>query len=150
MTVVAPETLARQALKGIIEAEFAADNFQVLDDKLDASLGSGGPRIGTSPVTSRTSAKNANIMAMQIFVQFYMKWKKQINPEQRVDPSVIELIAERFRRALYASRNVGTSDAVWYFDLSEINFVDDPTGNKTRFEAYVVATGNNSAQMPST
>lgn len=143
MPVTAPETVARHHLKTILQTAFAAEGFQVLDDKLDASLGTGGVRIGLSPVISAPQANNDKVLNMSILVQFFGKWKAEVNPQTRVDPALIEGYAERFREAIRGGDP--NTDQVWYFRVLSITYVDDPTGNKTRFEANVMAVGSNPA-----
>ena len=143
MPTTAPETLARQHLKTILQTAFAAEQFQVLDDKLAGAVGEGGTRIGLSPVISAPSPQNDKILNMSILVQFYGKWKAEVNPQSKVDPAPIEGYAERFREAI--RNNDPKTDQVWYFRVLSITYVDDPTGNKTRFEANVMAVGTNPA-----
>lgn len=145
MSIVAPETEARQHIKTILETEFAGDGFLVQDDRLDESLGLQGGRIGTSPVVSRPWTRNENVLAMEILVQFYGKWRNKVDPNMKVDPAIIETYAERFRSAIRG--NDPKTSGVWYFQVSQVNFVNDPTGNKTRFEATVMAIGTNTALL---
>lgn len=143
MAVTSPSTQTRAALKTVIESEFSAENFTVLDDRLHESLGDKGVRIGTSPVREYPSSNNMNVLNSEILVQFYGKWRKEIDPTQQVDPSIIEGYAERFRRAVNGADP--KTEYVWFFNVLEISYPNDPTGNKTRFEARVLATGENSA-----
>lgn len=145
MTIVAPETEARERIKQLLTTEYAAEGFQVLDDRLDESLGSTGTRIGVSPITSRPMPSNENVLATAILVQFYGKYKLAIDPKTKVDPAIIETYAERFRRAIRTGDP--KTPGVWFFKVLEVNFVNDPTGNKSRFEAQILAYGNNSALL---
>jgi hypothetical protein len=143
MTVVAPETVARQKLQEILQTVFAPDGFQVLMDKLDASQGQSGVRIGISPVVSAPAPNNEKLLNMSILVQFYGKWKAEVNPNMKVDPITVETYAERFREGIL--NNDPKTNQVWYFRVLSITYVDDPTGKKTRFEANVLAIGSNPA-----
>ena len=80
---------------------------------------------------------------MSIMVQFYGKWQKMVNPDQRVDPALIESYAERLRQAVKSGDP--KTDQVWYYRIISVTYVDDPTGNKTRFEANIMAIGTNPA-----
>jgi hypothetical protein len=148
MTLTAPETQARTALNTLITRTFSAEGFPVANDRLHGSLGSEGTRIGISPVQSRPRTGNSYALRMEILVQFYGKWNKEINPNQKVDPAKIEGFAERFRQAL----RTGDPDtsSVWYFSLDRMSFPPDPTGNITRFEATIEALGNNTALLETT
>lgn len=143
MSVTAPETTARLALINVIQTEFATEGFVVKGDHLHESLGMKGTVIGVSPNRSRPNNSRYIELETTILVQFYGKWDKNVNPEQSVDPTKIETYAERFRRALRTGDPNGNS--VWFFNLSDVNYPADPTGNKTRFEATVVAVGSNPA-----
>lgn len=144
--VVAPETEARKALITALETEFAADQFPVRDDKLHASLGDQGTLIGVYPERSTASPGDNYVNEYDIVVQFYGKYNLEVERAQTVSPATIETFAERFRRALRVDVDPRTGP-VWYFSLLRINYPDDPTGNKTRFEATVLARGNNSALL---
>lgn len=148
MTVTAPETTARLKLKQLLDAEFAPEGFATDNDRLHGSIGWKGTRIATSPVRSSPKANDFNVMRMELLVQFYGKWSKEVNPEQKVDPEVIEVFAERFRRALRTG-DPNTS-SVWFFRLLSISYPPDPTGNLTRFEAQVEAVANNPALLETT
>lgn len=148
-TVTAPETVARQAIKAALEAEFASEGFPVYDDRLHESVGGDGKtRIATSPIRSTPMASNKLVLIHEILVQFYGKWNKEVEPLQRVDPARIENFAERFRRAMQSSDP--RDPLAWYFDVREVAYPNDPTGNKTRFEARVAVMGNNTALIETT
>lgn len=145
---MAPETEARATLKSILQATFTVDGFTVQDDHLHESLGIEGTRIGTSPVRTVPSSRDNSVAEMFILVQFYGKWNPRIDPNQSVDPATIEGFADRFRKALRTGDP--NTDGVWYFALQSITYPEDPTGNKTRFEATVIARGNNTALLETT
>lgn len=149
MAVTAPETAARNAIKAALALEFAAEGFPIYDDRLHPSLGGEGKtRIATSPIRSTPMASNKMVLITEILVQFYGKWTKKVDNEQQVDPLRIETFAERFRRRMHIS-DPHRPDA-WYFDVREITYPHDPTGNITRFEARVAVVGNNPALIETT
>lgn len=149
MTVTNPLTTARKQLFNLLRTEFAADGFIVLEDRLHKSLGRDGKtRIGVSPLRERPLRQNIEVLQYQLHVQFYGKWKDEINPAEITDPTIIETYAERFKRALRTGDP--DQDTVWYFILEAIDYPDDPTGNATRFEAEVTAMGTNSALLETT
>jgi hypothetical protein len=146
MTVVAPETEARARLTKILEEEFGSENIPVKQGKLHGSYGHEGAAIGVSPGTATPGAGargNTLSQGSEIVVQFYGKWVKDVEPKAVVDPTIIEERAERFRRRLQGN-DVDTSGS-WFFNLLRVRYPDDPTGQKTRFEADVQSIGNNSA-----
>lgn len=147
--VTSPLTEARAAIKAIMEAEFAAEAFPVRDDHIHESLGHEGTVIGISPIRSILFPGDANTRQHEVKVQFYGRWKKEIDAETRVDPVTVETYAERFLRAIQSTDVVG-SQRVWYFMVTELTFPHDPTGNKTRFEATVVSYGDNSSILETT
>jgi hypothetical protein len=144
MSVTNPMTTAREALTALLRTEFGPDGFEVSNDRLHRSLGRDGKtRIGTSPTREQPNNRGAEVMNYRIAVQFYGKWKDQIDPKEKVDPSAIETYAERFKRALRLGDP--DTDNAWFFSLEDVSYPDDPTGNATRFEAVVTAFGRNSA-----
>lgn len=144
--IVAPETVAREALLEALRIEFAAEQFIIKDDKLHPSLGDSRTVVGVYPERSVSNAQDKFVTQFELVVQFYAKYDLEVDREQSVSPSTIESYAERFRRSIRTGVDPKTG-AVWYFDLQRINYPDDPTGNKTRFEAFMTARGNNSALL---
>lgn len=148
--MVAPETQARQALLSLMQAEFAGDGVAFKDDKLHGSVGHNGSAIGCYPERSVAYSRDRLVNEMHFVVQFYGKYDLRVDPNQTVSPSAVEGYADRFRSAM-KSRNPDVNDAaVWYFNLDQIVFPPDPTGNITRFEAHLTAYGNNGAQLAET
>lgn len=144
-----PETEARNALIAALTAEFAADQFPVRDDKLHGSIGKDGTVIAVYADRMISSPANRYVGEVECVVQFYGKYDLKVDPTQTVSPSTIEARADRFRTALRQGTDPNTG-SVWYFTLERIEYPDDPTGNKTRFEAYVRARGNNTALVETT
>lgn len=143
MALVDPYSEVAAGLELVINQTFAAEKFTAIHDRLHESLGSEGTRIGISPEEQSYQRGNELVMDTLVLVQFYGRWKKEIDNDQRVDPRIITGYAARFREALYASAAQG-SNGVWYYKLERITYPKDPTGNKTRFEALVLAKGDNS------
>lgn len=139
------ETVATH-LKAVIDTEFAPEGFTAILDKLHESLGRKRVDIGIAPVRERRYARDAYVRETWIEVRFYDLWTQEISPDTLVNPVRIATFAERFSRAIEAYNNtvVGTG-SMWFFDVEEIDYPDDPTGNKTRFHASVRAYGNNPA-----
>lgn len=139
-----PYHVAATALKTIIDTEFASRGISALHDKLHESLGHRRAEVGISPTREAPQPNNEVVGHIFILVQWYDLWDQEINPEQQVNPFPITEMADRFRRAVerHDATTPGSSE-VWYFRVTEVTYPDDPTGNKTRFEATVQAFGNN-------
>jgi hypothetical protein len=138
-------------LKTIIETEFAAEGYTVVLDNLHGSLGRYRVDIGIAPERESEMVNDALVLDMQLRVKFYHLWTDEIDPDTRVNPTQITDFAERFRRAVRAANSQQWgSGSVWYFNIREIVYPDDPTGNKSRFEAVIVAKGNNSGIVETT
>lgn len=137
------------ALYTIITDEWSTEGFRVLHDRLHPSVGAEGTRIGISIDEEVPASGNMLQNNTSVLVQFYRRWDPDVDPSKRVDPRIIADDAERFRRALrsYSYNSTGTS---WFFNLTGIAYPNDPVGNKTRFEARLVAHGNNSALIETT
>lgn len=138
--------LTAAALKQIIDTEFAPELITAKHDKLHESRGWEGTEVGIYPERKRNMMGKGNVRELLLKVQFYGLWDKQIDPTQTIDPSIVTGFADRFERAVEGQQAtfVGTDD-VWFFLVDEIAFPDDPTGNKTRFEASIRAFGDNTA-----
>lgn len=145
MPVTNPATIARTKLLAVLQAEFGSDaGTVVVSDILHKSLGRDGrTRIGISPAMENPLSSNEAVMVYTMLVQFYGPWKDKIDPNQTVDPTLIETKAERFKRAVRG--NDPDVDTAWYFKVNQIQYPHDPTGNATRFEARVQCVGTNTA-----
>lgn len=150
MAIVDPYAIAATAVKAIIDAEFEDEQYSAIHDDLHESLGTKRTEIGISPTRWAPMPRNANVRETFLQVQFYDRWDKQINPEQQVNPTRITGFAARFEEAVQRQQatDPGSGD-VWNFDVLEIRFPRDPTGNKTRFEATIRARGNNHGLLES-
>jgi len=150
MTVTSSSTEARLALKALLEAEFAAEQFPVRNDKLHPAVGGDSKTtLGIYPLRQRPQNNNLLVLHNEVMVQFYGRWKKEIDPETRVDPAWIEEKAERFMRMMKNNADPNTP-ANWYFTVDSLDYPPDPTGNITRFEARVTCYGNNPALIETT
>lgn len=145
---VTPYHQAATSLKTIIDSEFSDLGVSAQQDRLHEALGFDGLAVGISPEDETPMASDYNTMQITLFVQWYDKWDKKIDPKQAVDPFDITTKGDRFRRACktYQQANPGTTQ-VWYFNVVSIRYPNDPTGNKTRFEATVRAFGDNSGAV---
>jgi hypothetical protein len=139
-----PYEEAAAALESALNTEFTDIGVLVEHDNLHASLGVNQRRIGISPVREVPVQSNYAALQTTLEVKFYDFWDKEINPEQSVDPRSISRFAERFRRAV-RDASVGQTPHYWFFNVTGIEYPNDPTGNKTRFVATVVAWSQNPA-----
>jgi hypothetical protein len=108
---------AADAIAQIIDNEFSAEGILARHDKLHESLGLGAAVAGVSPIRTAANQRNRAYREYQIF--------------------------ERAMETAQAS--VTGTNEVWYFYVQSIEYPDDPTGNKSRFEATVLAVGDNVA-----
>lgn len=139
-----PYAQVADRLKTIIDAEYATEGYTAIHDNLHSAVGQEGTRIGIAPETEEPRAGNMIQQDTMITVKFYRRWDPDVDYNKKVDPRVITEFAERFRNAIRTQDQIGT-DSAWYFNLIRIRYPNDPVGNKTRFEADLVAYGTNSA-----
>lgn len=141
---VDPFTIISTAIIDAFNAEFAAEGFVMIPDRLHESLGRRRVDVGVSPTEDAPNMRNRIAEEMYVEVQFYGLWDESIDPETQVDPSVVTGYAARLKEALRTARaqDPGTA-AVWFFDVDRTRYPNDPTGNKTRFEMTIRAWGNN-------
>lgn len=142
MPLVDPYAEIAAGIKLIIDGEFAAEGYTAMHDRLHESVGYEGTRIGISPEDQIPQRGNELVLDTRVLVQFYGKFDLEVDNNQKVDPRTVTGYAARFRHALYSSAAQGTN-GLWYFKLDSITYPRDPTGNKSRFEALVLAKGDN-------
>lgn len=149
--VTAPETVARQRLIALIEAEFAPESLEVRSDRLNESLGQDGPLGAVFPSTATEDPRNGLVLSSLLNVQLFRQWSNDLDPTQTVDPSAIEEWAERLRRACRADIDAaGWSEHLWYYRVQKIDYNPDPTGNISRLIASVEAVSQNPALVETT
>lgn len=147
-TVTDPYSILAEAIEVVVNNEFSDIAYiQVVHDRLHESVGHDGKTwVGISPVNERTRGID---MYQTVLVQFYMPFVPDVDPWQHIDPRNATNKAERLRRALASARVVG-QPGVWFFDVDDVAYPNDATGNKTRFEMTVVGRGQNSALVETT
>jgi hypothetical protein len=145
MPTTAPATAARLAIKAALDVEFATElPGGFISDKLDESLGWDGNYGAIYPAQEEPQPEHAEVWDATVVVQLYGAYVKKVDPHQVVDPATVENWAERLKRALRTASH-GTTQYMWYFNVVLIDYPDDPTGNKSRLEAVIVASSRNSA-----
>lgn len=148
--ITSPLTAVRERVKAILDAEFAADQIVFEHDKLDDAVGTDGIYAAVYPDLEEPRFGQMNVSDANVVIQLYGRWDKRVDPKQKVDPTWIETQAERIKRALQAGGSYVGQPNDWYFNISRIEFPDDPTGNKTRLVAYVTGESQNSAVIETT
>jgi hypothetical protein len=145
-------TQAADQLKVVLDACYADLGIVCEHDDIHESLGfQGVARLGVAPDERGDIVRGNNMLVQEtwIEVKFFGAYRLDVDPNQAVDPRAITVLAERFRDALRNSNQVVTGD-MWYYDLMQIRYPRDPTGNKTRFVATLRAFGNNAALVETT
>jgi len=150
--MAAPETAARNAVKALIAAVYAAEDWEAGDDKFGRSKGMGEPHdvasISVTPDSSRERPGKAWLLDINITVQFYLGYDAEPDETIQRDSTIIEGYAARLRDAFAGGGATVDQDDAWYLRLTGIEYPVDPTGNKTRYEAQITAEGLNRAAMP--
>ena len=142
------ETLTRERVKAVIEAEFAAEQFTVADDKLPRAAGKdGAPALACYPDDTTEEARNVTVAVCRVILQLYLAFEPE--PDEHIvrDPGEIEAYAGRIRRA-FKTQSQGSGSELWGLRVTRISYPDDPTGNRTRLEAEIRAMGPNDAGLP--
>lgn len=134
---------AATGIVAVFNATFAAEKFLAQHDCLHESLGQRGVEVGISPIRKIKMPRNQVVEQTFILIQFYGQWTREISPNTAVNPFAVASYAERLEVALEAAQatQAGTN-AVWYYNVTEVVFLKDPTGNKSRFEMTVQAYGD--------
>lgn len=149
MAITDPYSILAAALEQIITAEFGTDSPApiVRHDRLHDSLGfTKRDYIGISPEREPAVGLETRIEAL---IQYYGSYDLEIDPEQIVDPRIITNKAERLRRRIQSSQFTAT-EQVWFMDVVAVDYPNDATGNKTKFEMRVLGHGNNSSIVETT
>jgi predicted secreted protein len=128
----------------VLNKEFETDEIVFKDDKIHDSLGQEGPVGGCYPDEAGEFFNDAQVLETTVTVQLFGEWTAKVDPEQTVSPGLVEERAERIRRACKEDE-VGApgTEHLWYYRVIHVTYPDDPTGNKTRLLATVLAFSQN-------
>lgn len=143
----APETDIRTYIKTVVEDEFSTEGWTVEADKIGRSAGMDGEtHVAASPVRARENERVAIRLDIEVLLQVYLPYSATPDETIVVDPGVIEGYANRLRTALAPSGAMAT-DNLWGLRVTDVDFPDDPTGNKTRLEATIAGFADNPAAL---
>jgi hypothetical protein len=140
--------LTMDRVKEIVEATFVAADWTVEYDKLPRAAGhEGTDRLAVYPEAEREKPGQVEVLIAPVVLQIYPAYVADIDEHQQVDPRIIVRVGEELRDA-FQNASGGVSSDLWFLRLLRIEYPDDPTGNRSRLEAYIEGYGNNSAGIP--
>lgn len=141
--MTAPITEMRHIIIDALDTEFTPESIVFKSDKLHPAMGLEGPVGGVYPDTERVRDGRQIEQVNVCFVQVFARWQKEVDPFQVFDPDLVEGWAERLRTALKTVQTPATQQN-WFFIVTQVDYMDDPTGNRSRFLARVQGSGENS------
>lgn len=143
-----PETLVLTAVKELTEAIYTPEGWTVNFDKLPRSTGHDAPEaaLAVYPEAATPDPRHRVMLVIPCVLQVYLPYEARVDEGQQVDPTTIAGYADRLRRGFATGQGAGNSD-LWYLRIDNITYPDDPTGNKTRFEAQITGRGDNTAEL---
>lgn len=145
MAATAPITELRQAIIALLEAEFPSELAGVKPGRLHPAHPGGWA--GVYPIQEAASAAVSITQDTMLAIQVFLPWAKQVDPTRVADPTTLESYAERIRERVFTANHPRVGSAgVWYFRVTRVDYEADPTGQITRFTAYVTAPGQNYAE----
>lgn len=138
-------TELRTVIRDALNTEFAGQvTFD--DDRLSGAVANDRHRGAVYP----TSEVEVGIdQSVEVRVQIFCRWEKEIDPEQSVSPALIESFVGRAKRRLQTVNSPGT-EKTWFFTVPRVEYLADPTGNITRAEIAVRSRGENVAILETT
>ena len=139
---ISPTTQAREHLIDILNTEFKSDRISVRPGFTDNSLGQTGLVAAVYSIGEEPNPDDRLALMTTLQVEFLSIWEPDPDVDRVVDPATIESYAHRFRTAVADYAQTGTSD-IWWFQLEELTYETDPTGNYSRFSARFTAYGHN-------
>lgn len=143
-----PETQVRARVKAIFAATFAAEGWEAADDKLTRAAGKDGvTQAACYPEAARERFGAVEMLDIPVVLQLYLAYTAEPDENIVVDPTIIEGYAGRLRTAFRTQSSANDPD-FWSLRLQRIEYPPDPTGNISRFEAYILGAGQNEAGMP--
>lgn len=142
-------------METIVQGTYASEisaGMLVQHDFLHAALGEsglGGARIGINPVREGPNTRTRLAWETWMEVRYYNLWNKRVDPKQAVDPRTISDLAARLMNAI-ASGSFTKSGRLWFFNVENLDYPNDPTDNKTRYVMTIRAWANNTSLTETT
>jgi hypothetical protein len=149
--MTSPAENACDAVAALVDAEFTAEGWTTQHDKFGRSKGMELPEdqaaIAVYQESERERQGQVQMLDVSVTLQFHLGYAAE--PDETIvrDPRVIAEYADRVRRAFKGAASSGNSADFWYMRLTSVTYPDDPTGNKTRFEADVLVECENPASL---
>lgn len=144
-----PETLIRDRVQTVFASTFSSEGWTAADDKLPRAAGKDGHAVAAVyPEEARENPRVVNELIIPVVLQLYLAYEAEPDEHIVVDPGVIEGYADRLRGA-FETQSSGSSGDFWFLRLVRIAYPDDPTGNKSRLEAFIEGHAQNTAGLPS-
>lgn len=154
MSQVALATQARNTVIAMLTTVFAAElaaGWQIKPGRLHPSypgLAQGPP--GVFGVYPRVESEGRRVLdqTTTVMVQLFLAWPRgRLDPSVVIDPTVIEGYGERIREGHFTAQQSFTgTGSFWDWRVTRIDYTEDPTGQVTRLEATIQATGQNYAE----
>lgn len=145
--MAASQSQLRAVLKGALEEILLPEEeWTIFDGKMHASLGADYQCAAVAPEEDRVHPGNQMVLHPVAFVQVFLRWEKVVDNQRVVDPAPIETLADQFRDALQSRQDPGVDD-LWFFKVERLWYPDDPTGQKTRFHAFVQGDADNNSVL---
>lgn len=147
--MAAPETVIAEQAKAIFDSEFTTEGFVAAHDKLLRAAGMDGEaHAAVSVNNARADNRVASQLNVEVLIQLYLGFDPNPDPNRVVDPRVIQGYGDRLRAAFDPQATSGTTSDMWYFTVRDIDYPDDPTGNKSRLEATLIGYADNLSARP--
>jgi hypothetical protein len=135
-------------VKEIVEDVFSAASWTVEYDRLPRAAGhKGKDELAVFPEAARERPGRVEELVAPVVLQIYPAYEAEIDEHQQVDPRIIVRVADELRDA-FKDASGGDNTDLWFLRLTRIEYPDDPTGNKSRLEAYIEGHGQNQAGSP--
>lgn len=154
--MAAPETSVSERVATIANAVFAAeitagDITATEHDKFGRSAGmelaAGKARMAVSANEAREDFRRVIELVVPVTFQFHMAYDAEPDETLVRDPRAIQALAARFRTGFNETSGPGADH--WFIRCKAVTYPDDPTGNKTRFEAEIEGRCSNPAALSS-
>lgn len=145
----APETIVLERVAAAADAALVPRDLpECAFDKLLRAAGKDGARVAVYQEEAAPNARNRLVLEVPVVLQVYLAFEAEPDENLVVDPRVIAEHAQAFREALRGPAGQATDPSPWFLKLQAVRYPDDPTGNKSRFEALIVGVGENEIERP--
>lgn len=139
-----------ERVKAIADTAFTPAGLPPVEyDKLLRAAGKdGAAKLAIYPEGAQPARQQRITLVVPVVLQVFLAYAAEPDENLVVNPLTIVDLAESFRQGFGPASVEPATGEAWFLRLQGVRYPDDPTGNKSRFEALIEGVGTNAVELP--